>query len=120
VEHRILSNFGKAVAPVGIHIVKPSARRTLRLGQSQLAIGFAAGGEPGSRLSRKLAMRVSGDTLLRMIRVAEFKPPPVGGRGPSQERQRLREIDARHWVQFQKRAADWEERTRILSFVAEL
>ncbi|WP_244662214.1 transposase [Mesorhizobium huakuii] len=38
-------------------------------------IGFAAGGEPGSRLSRKLAMPVSGDTLLRMIRAAGFEPP---------------------------------------------
>lgn len=56
-------------------VVKPSARRTTRLGQSQLAIGFAAGGEPGSRLARKLAMPVSGDTLLRMIRAAEFEPP---------------------------------------------
>lgn len=56
-------------------IVRPKARRTVRLGQSQLAIGFAAGGEPGSRLSRKLAMPVSGDTLLRMIRAAGFEPP---------------------------------------------
>ncbi|WFU52053.1 transposase family protein [Sinorhizobium terangae] len=30
---------------------------------------------PGSRLSHKLAMPVSGDTLLRMIRVAEVEPP---------------------------------------------
>lgn len=29
-------------------VVRPKARRTVRLGQSQLAIGFAAGGEPGS------------------------------------------------------------------------
>jgi len=48
--------------------VRPKARRTARLGESQLAVGFAAGGEPGSRLARKLAMPVSGDTLLRMIR----------------------------------------------------
>jgi transposase len=56
-------------------IVRPKARHTLRLGQSQLAIGFAVGGEPGFRLSRKLAMPVSGDTLLRMIRVVAFAPP---------------------------------------------
>lgn len=56
-------------------VVQPKARRTVRLGQSQLAIGFAVGGEPGSRLSHKLAMPVSGDTLLRMIRGAEFEPP---------------------------------------------
>lgn len=56
-------------------IVAPRARRTARLGQSQLAIGFAVGGEPGSRLAQKLAMPISGDTLLRMIRRAEFEPP---------------------------------------------
>ncbi|QWK81466.1 ISL3 family transposase [Ochrobactrum sp. BTU1] len=54
--------------------VRPGARRTTRCGQSQLAIGFATGGEPGSRLSHKLAMPVSGDTLLRMIKAAEFEP----------------------------------------------
>ena len=55
--------------------VQPRARRTARLGDSQLAIGFAVGGEPGSRLSHKLAMPVSGETLLRMIRAAGFEPP---------------------------------------------
>ncbi|MGH6712475.1 MAG: ISL3 family transposase [Bradyrhizobium sp.] len=55
--------------------IQPKARRTVRLGESQMAIGFAVGGEPGSRLSRKLAMPVSGDTLLRMIRAATFEAP---------------------------------------------
>ncbi|MER9939270.1 hypothetical protein [Mesorhizobium sp. M0088] len=55
--------------------VQPKAWRTVRLGESQLAIGFAAGGEPGSRLSDRLAMPVSGDTLLRMVRAAGFEPP---------------------------------------------
>ncbi|WP_431311662.1 ISL3 family transposase [Neomesorhizobium albiziae] len=55
--------------------VQPKARRTVRLGESQLAIGFAVGGAPGSRLSDKLAMPVSGDTLLRMIHAASFEPP---------------------------------------------
>ncbi|QOZ38318.1 ISL3 family transposase [Bradyrhizobium sp. CCBAU 53421] len=61
---------------------RPKARRTTRLGESQLAIGFAVGGEPGSRLSRKLAMPVSGDTLLRMIHLAplpDFVAPSVVG-----------------------------------------
>lgn len=55
--------------------VRPKARRTSRLGESQMAIGFAVGGEPSSRLSRKLAMPVSGDTLLRMICAAGVEPP---------------------------------------------
>ncbi|WP_245283969.1 ISL3 family transposase [Bradyrhizobium sp. Cp5.3] len=55
--------------------VRPKARRTSRLRDRQLAIGFAVGGEPGARLSRKLGMPASGDTLLRMIRAAEFKSP---------------------------------------------
>ncbi|NDV87232.1 ISL3 family transposase [Aurantimonas aggregata] len=62
--------------------VRVHARRTLRLGQSQLAIGLATGGEPGSRLAGKLAMPVSGDTLLRMIHAVEaepFPPPRVVG-----------------------------------------
>ncbi|MDF0522201.1 ISL3 family transposase [Bradyrhizobium yuanmingense] len=55
--------------------VRPKARRTSRLSESQLAIGFAVGGEPDARLSRRLAMPASGDTLLRMIRAAEFSSP---------------------------------------------
>lgn len=58
--------------------VRPKARRTTRLGESQVAVG----GEPGSRLSRKLAMPVSGDTLLRMIHSAplpDFVAPTVVG-----------------------------------------
>jgi transposase len=55
--------------------LRPSARRSVRLAESQLAIGLAAGGEPGSRLARKLAMPVSGDTILRLIRSAHVDPP---------------------------------------------
>ncbi|WP_319946057.1 transposase family protein [Mesorhizobium sp. AR07] len=53
---------------------RPKARRTSRLGESQLAIGFAVGGAPGLRLSDRLAMPVSGDTLLRMVRAAGCEP----------------------------------------------
>ncbi|WP_435053781.1 hypothetical protein [Mesorhizobium australicum] len=53
--------------------VQPKARRTVRLGESKLAIGCAAGDEPGSRLSDWLAMPASGDTLLQMIRAAGFR-----------------------------------------------
>ncbi|WP_167354108.1 ISL3 family transposase [Sinorhizobium saheli] len=54
--------------------VLPKARRTTRLYEHHLAISFATGGEPGSRLSRKLGMPVSGDTLLRMVRMAACEP----------------------------------------------
>jgi hypothetical protein len=36
------------------------------------------------------------------------------------EQQRLKEIDDRSWAKFREQAADWEERGRLLAFVAEL
>ena len=51
------------------------ARRTVRLGDIQRHLGLALGGEPGSRLAVRLAMPVSGDTLLRLIRSG--KPPTI-------------------------------------------
>ena len=51
------------------------ARRSQRLGDIQRHIGLAVGGEPGSRLAHRLAMPVSGDTLLRLIRSARWKAP---------------------------------------------
>ncbi len=60
-------------------VAPPRARRTARLGDAQRHIGFALGGEPGSRLAGRLAMPVSGDTLLRMVRSgapAVPAPPP--------------------------------------------
>src|SRR3546814_12702457 len=36
------------------------------------------------------------------------------------EIQRQREIDDRRWALFQKRAEDWEERARLLAFIAEV
>ena len=54
------------------------ARRTARLGGIQRHIGFALGGEPGSRLAARLSMPASGDTLRRLVRAAELEPhlPP--------------------------------------------
>lgn len=42
----------------------------------QRHIGFALGGEPGSRLASRLSIPVSGDTLLRLVRVAELESHP--------------------------------------------
>ncbi|CAH2605827.1 transposase (plasmid) [Rhodovastum atsumiense] len=54
------------------------ARRTTRLANSQRQIGLSLGGEPGARLAVRLAMPISGDTLLRLIRTAPLAshPPP--------------------------------------------
>jgi transposase len=50
------------------------ARRTSRLCDAQRHIGLALGGEPGSRLAGRLAMPVSGDTLLRLVRATGAEP----------------------------------------------
>lgn len=62
-------------------VARSRARRTARLGDIQRYIGVALGGEPGSRLAARLAMPVSGDTLLRLVRAAELPrhPPPRVG-----------------------------------------
>jgi transposase len=60
----------------------PGARRSVRLTQAQQAIALARGGEAGARLSAKLRIQVSPDTLLRMIRCAPscgFDTPRVLG-----------------------------------------
>jgi transposase len=49
------------------NIVASFARRTERLIEAQRAIGFSDGGEAGARLTAKLGMPTSPDTLLRMI-----------------------------------------------------
>src|SRR3954469_18441861 len=61
-----------------LDIAQPKARRTLRLREIQQQIGLALGGEPGSRLAGRLAMPVSGDTLLRLVRASGIvvSPPP--------------------------------------------
>ena len=50
------------------------ARRTTRLRDVQRCIALAAGGKPGARLAERLAMPVSGATLLRMIRAQAVAP----------------------------------------------
>jgi hypothetical protein len=50
------------------------SRRTTRLADIQRTIAHGMGGEPGSRLAARLAMPVSGDTLLRLIRAMPIEP----------------------------------------------
>ena len=52
-------------------------RRTARLAEAQRRIAFSAGGEAGARLASQLAMPVSGDTLLRLIRTAPLPAAPT-------------------------------------------
>ncbi|MDE8653724.1 ISL3 family transposase [Novosphingobium sp. H3SJ31-1] len=44
------------------------ARRTLRLRDIERSVGLALGGEAGARLIDRLSMRVSADTMLRIVR----------------------------------------------------
>jgi transposase len=48
-------------------VVRPSARRSVRLADIQRHLGLALGGEAGARLARRLAMSTSADTLLRLV-----------------------------------------------------
>ncbi len=47
-----------------------AARRSERLGNLQRYLGLALGGEAGSRLAERLAMRASPDTVLRLAGTA--------------------------------------------------
>jgi transposase len=54
------------------------SRKTLRLSETLKDIGLVAGGQAGARLAAKLAMPVSPDTLLRLIR----QGPPASVSAP--------------------------------------
>ncbi len=63
-------------------LVEPCARRTTRLREVLLLLGFALGGEAGSRLAVRLGMRAGPSTLLRSLHGAAlpfFEPPEVIG-----------------------------------------
>ena len=68
--------------PRRIFAERPSAavpfrkRRTVRLAKVQRSLALGAGDELESRLASLLAMPVSGDTLLRLIRVVPVEPAP--------------------------------------------
>jgi len=57
-------------------LLAPRARRTRRLATAQGQMGVACGGEAGARLLRGLAMPVSGDTVLRLVRAMPL--PEIG------------------------------------------
>jgi transposase len=63
-------------------VVEPYARKTTRLREILLLVGFALGGEAGARLARRLGMKASSSTLLRSLHGAalpSFTPPEVIG-----------------------------------------
>lgn len=47
------------------------ARRMLRVRDIQRSVGLALGGEAGARLIERLSMRVSADTMLRIVRAGQ-------------------------------------------------
>ena len=49
-------------------VVEAYARKTCRLDGALTWLAFALGGEAGARTAERLRMKISGDTLLRMIR----------------------------------------------------
>ena len=51
-------------------VVQTYARKTCRLDTALIWLAFALGGEAGARTAKRLRMKTSGDTLLRMIRRA--------------------------------------------------
>ena len=58
-------------------VALPRVRRTARLAEAQRRIALSAGGEAGARLAARLAMPVSGDTLVRLIRAASLPDTPT-------------------------------------------
>jgi transposase len=64
--------FGERLSGVAL----PRARRTIRLAEAQRCFVLHAGGEAGARLAGRLAMPVSGDTLLRLIQAVPIPVTP--------------------------------------------
>ncbi len=63
-------------------VVEPYARKTVRLQEVLLLVGFALGDEAGARLAERLGMRASPSTLLRRLRSAAlpaFEAPEAIG-----------------------------------------
>jgi len=73
------------------------ARRTMRLADSQRRIGLALGGQAGARLATQLAMPVSGETLLRLIRVVTVEPPGGLAKGIARDLDAVRAGIVERW-----------------------
>jgi transposase len=58
-------------------VVGKYARHTIRLSEALTLIGFALSGEAGGRLTLQLGMRVSPDTLLRLVRKTALQRVPT-------------------------------------------
>lgn len=58
-------------------VAAPRVRRTGRLAEAQRTIALSAGGVPGAQMATRLAMPVSGDTLLRLVRAEAVAPIPA-------------------------------------------
>lgn len=58
-------------------VLAPHARTTDRLAEAHTAIGFAVGGEAGSRLAERLAVPTSPDTLLRRVKSSPLPAHPT-------------------------------------------
>jgi transposase len=57
--------------------IEAYARRTNRMVNSQREVGFVAGGEAGSKLTRNLALPTSPDTLIRLVRHTVIQAGPT-------------------------------------------
>lgn len=57
-------------------VARTHARRSERLRDVQRHLGLALGGAPAARLAQRLAMPVSGDTLLRLVRAGTLPSRP--------------------------------------------
>ena len=58
-------------------VVEPYARKTTRLEEILLLVGFALGGEAGTRLAGRLGMKASPSTLLRRLHGAQTRSSPL-------------------------------------------
>ncbi|HXY35069.1 MAG TPA: ISL3 family transposase [Planctomycetaceae bacterium] len=59
------------------HVARPYSRKTERLLVAIRSVGFACGGENGSRLAERLGMPTSPDTILRIIRGSDQARVPA-------------------------------------------